>query len=475
MDMKVRAYYAARGELRIEEDGTVTAWGPYPTAISAGCSLKGLCTMRWGTCRRLESDYRGFEPFPGRIVPKMRNQNCGKPDKNMNGNKNWKPDEGKYGCISLSCTKTKSIFEKGCQVYLAQVTSKKLRVSGREAGIEVVPIVREFPEVFLEELPGLPPTRQVEFQIDLVPGAAPVARAPSESSPWEHRFLFVKKKMVLFGCVRLSGLDNKAYCEESDTYLENRRFVCFNFKGSKYTLRFDLRFWCPGHPRDTLRPWKYQRDIIEREKMHDVREKIRASKFPVREWFEKYKSRDSKIKRHKGNIEESNGAKGIGTKWIWEWEKSKEEHKKQEVKIVSKVGEKDVRRIKVNDEEINTTLFNKCLIGEVKSICYLMKLPDSEQGLHKVDAGGFFSSGTSNCDVFKLFGIVLFMVDVLLSGGVSCAIGGVVVCSGDGDGGVLFDCAVGIDTGVISVHGVDVGVVVGVFGVRVSYDVGFVG
>ncbi|GJU96682.1 hypothetical protein Tco_1321438 [Tanacetum coccineum] len=66
------------------------------------------------------------------------------------------------------------------------------------------------------------------------------------------------------------------------------------------------------------------------------------------------------------------------------------------------------------------------------------------------------------------------MVDVLLSGGVSCVIGGVLVCLGDGDGGVLFDCAVGIDTGVIGVHGVDVGVVVGVFGVRVSYDVGFV-
>ncbi|GJU70139.1 putative reverse transcriptase domain-containing protein [Tanacetum coccineum] len=44
--------------------------------------------------------------------------------------------------------------------------------------IEDVPIVRDFPEVFLEDLSGLPPTRQVEFQIDLVPGAAPVARAP---------------------------------------------------------------------------------------------------------------------------------------------------------------------------------------------------------------------------------------------------------------------------------------------------------
>ncbi|GJW88629.1 putative reverse transcriptase domain-containing protein [Tanacetum coccineum] len=76
-----------------------------------------------------------------------------------------------------------------------------------------------FPEVFLRQLPGLPPTRQVEFQIDLVPGAAPVARAPyrlapsemkelseqlkelsdkgfirPSSSPWGAPVLFVKKK-----------------------------------------------------------------------------------------------------------------------------------------------------------------------------------------------------------------------------------------------------------------------------------------
>ncbi|GKD77411.1 putative reverse transcriptase domain-containing protein, partial [Tanacetum coccineum] len=44
-----------------------------------------------------------------------------------------------------------------------------------EKQLEGVPIVREFLEVFLEDLPGLPPARQVEFQIDLVPGAAPVA------------------------------------------------------------------------------------------------------------------------------------------------------------------------------------------------------------------------------------------------------------------------------------------------------------
>nr|GEV90763.1 putative reverse transcriptase domain-containing protein [Tanacetum cinerariifolium] len=82
-----------------------------------------------------------------------------------------------------------------------------------------VPVVRHFLEVFPEDLPGLPPIRPVEFQIDLVPGAAPVARAPyrlapsemqelaeqlkelsdkgfvrPSSSPWGAPVLFVKKK-----------------------------------------------------------------------------------------------------------------------------------------------------------------------------------------------------------------------------------------------------------------------------------------
>ncbi|GJY22282.1 hypothetical protein Tco_0394848 [Tanacetum coccineum] len=56
----------------------------------------------------------------------------------------------------------------------AQVTEKK----SDEKQLEDIPVVKEFPEVFPEDLPGLPPVRQVEFQIDLIPGAAPVARAP---------------------------------------------------------------------------------------------------------------------------------------------------------------------------------------------------------------------------------------------------------------------------------------------------------
>ncbi|GKB34335.1 putative reverse transcriptase domain-containing protein [Tanacetum coccineum] len=63
-----------------------------------------------------------------------------------------------------------------------------------EKRLEDIPVVREFPEFFPEDLPCLPPVRQVEFQIDLIPGAAPVARAPYSTSPWGAPVLFVKKK-----------------------------------------------------------------------------------------------------------------------------------------------------------------------------------------------------------------------------------------------------------------------------------------
>ena len=97
--------------------------------------------------------------------------------------------------------------------------TKDVEEEKKEKRIEDVPIVRDFPEVFPDDLPGLPPARQVEFQIELIPGAAPVARAPyrlalselgelskqlteliekgfirPSSSPWGAPVLFVKKK-----------------------------------------------------------------------------------------------------------------------------------------------------------------------------------------------------------------------------------------------------------------------------------------
>ncbi|GKB03060.1 putative reverse transcriptase domain-containing protein [Tanacetum coccineum] len=59
-----------------------------------------------------------------------------------------------------------------------------------ERRLEDIPVVGEFLEFFPEDLPGLPLVRQVEFQIDLMPGAAPVARAPYRSTLLEMQELF---------------------------------------------------------------------------------------------------------------------------------------------------------------------------------------------------------------------------------------------------------------------------------------------
>nr|GEU29803.1 putative reverse transcriptase domain-containing protein [Tanacetum cinerariifolium] len=66
----------------------------------------------------------------------------------------------------------------GCQIFLAQISAKKEEDKSEGKQLKDIPIVRDFPKVFPEDLPGLPLARPVEFQIDLIPGAAPVARAP---------------------------------------------------------------------------------------------------------------------------------------------------------------------------------------------------------------------------------------------------------------------------------------------------------
>ncbi|GJX77836.1 putative reverse transcriptase domain-containing protein [Tanacetum coccineum] len=66
-----------------------------------------------------------------------------------------------------------------------QVTFKKTEDQSKEKRLEDMPIVLEFLKVFLEDFLGLPSARQVKFQIDLVPGAAPAARTPYQLAPAE--------------------------------------------------------------------------------------------------------------------------------------------------------------------------------------------------------------------------------------------------------------------------------------------------
>nr|GFA15794.1 hypothetical protein [Tanacetum cinerariifolium] len=115
----------------------------------------------------------------------------------------------------ISCIKARKYIDNGCELFLAQVTG----MVSKEKRVEDVPVICDFPKVFPEDLPRLPPPRQVEFCIDLIPGATPVAYAPyrlapselkelseqlkelfekgfirPSSSPWGAPVLFVKKK-----------------------------------------------------------------------------------------------------------------------------------------------------------------------------------------------------------------------------------------------------------------------------------------
>ncbi|GKB16525.1 putative reverse transcriptase domain-containing protein [Tanacetum coccineum] len=80
----------------------------------------------------------------------------------------------KYHAVIVGDEKiTQKYIKKGCYVFLAHVSVKKTEDKSEEKRLEDVLIVQDFLEVFPKDLSGLPPARQVEFQIDLVPGAVP--------------------------------------------------------------------------------------------------------------------------------------------------------------------------------------------------------------------------------------------------------------------------------------------------------------
>nr|GEZ88594.1 putative reverse transcriptase domain-containing protein [Tanacetum cinerariifolium] len=103
------------------------------------------------------------------------------------GNKSNNGRESRLAVIS--CSKAQEYMAKGCQTFLAQISTKKEEDKSEGKQLKDVPIVQDFLEVFPEDLPGLPPARPVEFHIDLILGVAPVARAPYRLAPFEMKGL----------------------------------------------------------------------------------------------------------------------------------------------------------------------------------------------------------------------------------------------------------------------------------------------
>ncbi|GJU30645.1 putative reverse transcriptase domain-containing protein [Tanacetum coccineum] len=170
----------------------------------------------------------------------------------------------------ISCTKTQKYIEKGCQVFLAQVTKKETEGKSEEKRLEDVPTIRDFPKVFPEDLHGLPPMRQVEFQIDLVPGAAPMARAPyrlasselqelstqlqelsdkgfirPSSSPWGAPILFVKKNDGSFRmCIDYCELNKLTVKNCEEEHAEHLKLILELLKKEELYAKFSkCDFW----------------------------------------------------------------------------------------------------------------------------------------------------------------------------------------------------------------------------------------
>lgn len=85
----------------------------------------------------------------------------------------------------VSMLKIRKYVEKGHEAFLCLI--KDLSTEGEE--IQQIPVVREFPDVFPDEVPGMPPEREVEFTIDLIPGSAPISKTPYRMSPKEMQEL----------------------------------------------------------------------------------------------------------------------------------------------------------------------------------------------------------------------------------------------------------------------------------------------
>ncbi|GKG38034.1 hypothetical protein Tco_0457257, partial [Tanacetum coccineum] len=96
-----------------------------------------------------------------------------------------KGDDGVSRLKVVSCMKVQKYVDRGSYLFVSQVVEKE----PSERRLKDVPVICEFPNVFPDDLPGLPPSRQVEFMIELVPGAAPVARAPYRLAPSEMKEL----------------------------------------------------------------------------------------------------------------------------------------------------------------------------------------------------------------------------------------------------------------------------------------------
>ena len=85
----------------------------------------------------------------------------------------------------ISIMQARRFIRKGCETFLALIFDSKRG----QVDVEKIPLVREFPDVFPEELPGIPLEMEVDLSIEIVLGTTPMSRAPYRMAPTELKEL----------------------------------------------------------------------------------------------------------------------------------------------------------------------------------------------------------------------------------------------------------------------------------------------
>ena len=93
----------------------------------------------------------------------------------------------------ISAMQAQRFLRKGCETFLALILDSKRG----QINLEDIPVIKEFLDVFPEELPGLPPKREVDLSIEVVQGTNPISRAPYRMAPTELKDLKTQLQELL--------------------------------------------------------------------------------------------------------------------------------------------------------------------------------------------------------------------------------------------------------------------------------------
>uniref|UniRef100_A0A1U7YRA6 Uncharacterized protein LOC104247112 n=2 Tax=Nicotiana sylvestris TaxID=4096 RepID=A0A1U7YRA6_NICSY len=133
----------------------------------------------------------------------------------------------------ISYLKARKMISKGYIYHLVRVRDAE----AKPPTLQSIPVVNEFPDVFPDELPGLPPEREIEFSIDVLPDTQPISIPPYRMAPAELRELKVQLKDLLdkdYRQLNKSTIKNKYPLPRIDDLFDQ-------LQGAKYFSKIDLR------------------------------------------------------------------------------------------------------------------------------------------------------------------------------------------------------------------------------------------